>query len=295
MVQTPVFQQFIVVVILSNILYLILVDPNNDGISGIEGVLSLIFFLVYFAEMVVKMLAYGLAFKRGAYMRDPWNVLDLAIIVAIIVGYIGTFFSSGNNINLSAFRALRVFKLLRTITTFPKLKALVTTILNSVVSLLEMLFMILITLIIYSITGLQLFSGVYQYQCMEGESGSHKSWNIEQACGGARHCHGADEICGKSGYNPFNGLYSFDNIFSSLLTVYVIVAKEGWSNGAQYMIYNYGWWTIIFFIAIIITETWFMMNLALAIIAAKFKEAEEEAEEEEESLKNKEVGGNKQR
>lgn len=35
--------------------------------------------------MALKILGYGFLFNKGAYLRDPWNVLDFAIVVS---GYI---------------------------------------------------------------------------------------------------------------------------------------------------------------------------------------------------------------
>lgn len=291
--ESKVFQSVVVSAIVMNIIYLIVVDPSNEGYSGLPGLFSLWFFIVYVSEMIIKILAYGFLIRKGAYLKDPWNVVDFCVIIAWVASYIASTVSNGSGVNLSVFRALRVFKPLKTLTAFQKLKAIVNTILNSVVSLLEVILILFITLLIYAIIGLQLFSGAFQYQCIESEIGSHKTWNAEEACGGIHKCHAAGAVCAKIGVNPLSGLYSFDKISDSYLMVYIIVAKEGWSTAAEYLIYTFGWPVIIFFIVIIITETWFLINLCLAIIAARFKEAQEEDEEdhEESELKNKEIGG----
>jgi hypothetical protein len=32
-------------------------------------------------EMVLKILGLGFVFNKGAYLRDPWNILDFVIVM----------------------------------------------------------------------------------------------------------------------------------------------------------------------------------------------------------------------
>ena len=79
------------------------------------------YLVVYTFEAVVRILAMGLVFGRGTYLRDPLNVLDLAIVVTAYIDhlFVGTdcALSSGNNSSLTivlcllgSFKAARPMK-----------------------------------------------------------------------------------------------------------------------------------------------------------------------------------------
>lgn len=41
-----------------------------------------IFLALYSVEMVLKILGLGFVFNKGAYLRDPWNILDFIIVMS---------------------------------------------------------------------------------------------------------------------------------------------------------------------------------------------------------------------
>jgi hypothetical protein len=47
-----------------------------------------VFQILYTIEMVIKVLSMGFLFNSGAYLRDPWNILDFVIIAS---GYMSMF------------------------------------------------------------------------------------------------------------------------------------------------------------------------------------------------------------
>jgi len=57
--------------------------PNNDSNltnSYLERIES-IFLVIFTAECVMKIIAYGLVMHQGAYLRNGWNLLDFSIVV----------------------------------------------------------------------------------------------------------------------------------------------------------------------------------------------------------------------
>jgi hypothetical protein len=42
------------------------------------------FVTVFTIESILKIIAYGFLFHPGAYLRNPWNILDFVIV---IIGY----------------------------------------------------------------------------------------------------------------------------------------------------------------------------------------------------------------
>lgn len=63
-----------------------------------------------------QILAMGFAFDRGAYLRDPWNVLDFFIVLSAYV----TLLPSTPSIGM--IRTVRVIRPLRTLAIAPNLR-----------------------------------------------------------------------------------------------------------------------------------------------------------------------------
>jgi hypothetical protein len=82
----------------------------------------------YTAEMVLKIIGMGLFFKKGAYLKDAWNVLDFVIVMTGLL----SLFMAGSKLNLSGMRSFRVLRPLKTITNIEGLKKLVVALLSSV-------------------------------------------------------------------------------------------------------------------------------------------------------------------
>jgi hypothetical protein len=255
-------------------------DPMATEESTFSARIELFFFVIYILEMVLKITALGFIFKRGAYLRDPWNILDFLIIFASIASLIKSD-SSSNSINFSSLRTLRILRPLRTINVIKKLRALIMTILDSIPYLFDILLIILFTMGVFAIAGLQLFRGVLLNRCFEATTGRPMDlkFNDSQLCGGSQTC-ASGYICAKGTENPLSGMFSFDNVFDSYLLVFITITMEGWSVANNYVIYTYSWFSIAYFILIVFIASFFLFNLALAIISAKFNEAQEGQKED---------------
>ena len=276
-VKSSVFEACISTIIVLNCFVLAINDPTSTvQDKGFGGMLEVVFFIFYLIEMVIKVVAAGFVFNRGAYLRDPWNVMDFIIILAsvLIMAQSAQSQSGSTSINLSSLRTIRILRPLRTINTVKKLKTLVQTVLTSIPFLLDMLAIIIFTISIFAIAGMQLFRGGFQYQCFEAATGRRGPFDADQICGGIRECP-TGYLCGKIGKNPATGIYSLDNFADAYLFVFMVLSTEGWSTACAYLMYSTSTWSLVFFISIILLETWFLFNLALAIISAKFNEAQE--------------------
>ncbi|GLC62201.1 Caveolin-2 [Pleodorina starrii] len=93
--------------------------------------------------------------------------------------------------------------------------------------------------------------------------------------------------------NPVGGLLSYDTILWSWLTVFQHITLSGWSD-VMYMVMdavNYWVWT--FYVALIIFGAFFMVNLALAVLALKFSadsRVENKAKEEQRAAAKEAAG-----
>ena len=57
-------------------------DPLEVGTTPTEELVDYIFLGLYTAEMVLKIVCFGFVFNKGAYIRDPWNILDFIIVMS---------------------------------------------------------------------------------------------------------------------------------------------------------------------------------------------------------------------
>jgi hypothetical protein len=56
----------------------------------------------------------------NSYLRDPWNLIDLAVVVTGIIER-----TPNSDIQLTGMRPLRVLRTLRSIKTFPNMRRLI--------------------------------------------------------------------------------------------------------------------------------------------------------------------------
>lgn len=82
-------------------------------------------------------------------------------------------------------------------------------------------------------------------------------------------------ICGKMIKNPNGGITNFDNILYSFLAVFQVTTLEGWSYIQDLLRITLGDFVILYFVFLIFLGNFFVINMMLAVIKAKFSEANE--------------------
>lgn len=258
-----------------------------------------VFLYLYTVELVLKVLAMGFLFNRGAYLRDMWNVLDFVIVAS---GYLPLVMSQNSGgINLSGLRSLRVLRPLKTVTAIKKLRSLIITIFRAIPYLLEIMAVLVFAFLIFAIAGLQLFTGLLQNSCFDEltgklyvEPGQASIFCTAGSCPQGPSLYNppgqaiySKLVCAKNAENPDFGVSSFDNIMSSFLMVYIVTTLEGWTKIMMYVQRSFDYMLWIYFVAIVFVGAFFLINLTLAVITIKFNEAQAEAKKEDELLLKK--------
>jgi len=132
------------------------------------AVLDIIFSVCFSIEMVVKIIALGFLFHKGAYLRDSWNILDFLIVIISWLSII----SSGDS-SLSALRSLRTFRALRPlrmISRNPGLKLVVNALFASIPEIINVLLVCLLFFMIFAIVGVNYFKGRFMHCVITDES-----------------------------------------------------------------------------------------------------------------------------
>lgn len=163
----PAWERLTMLIILLSTINLALAEPWTDSCDpDIDANCSRmtkylygtdVFITLYFClELALKVIAQGLYFDDHAYLRDPWNALDCAIV---IVSIISLSVDSGPVRALRAFRALRAMRPLRMVSRMPGLKLVVNTLLQSLPKVCEVCLVSFLFMFIFAIIGVQNFKG----------------------------------------------------------------------------------------------------------------------------------------
>ena len=149
-VESRLFSNFILAVILLAAVVVGLqtypsLEKEYGGIlTGLDRLILGIFVL----EIFIKMASHG---RRPLdYFKDPWNIFDFAIVVACLI-------PTGSGNFAAVLRLARVLRVLRLVSTVPRLQVLVGAVLRSVPSIGYVFLLALILFYIYGCMGTFLF------------------------------------------------------------------------------------------------------------------------------------------
>ncbi|KAG5448809.1 Voltage-dependent calcium channel type A subunit alpha-1 [Clonorchis sinensis] len=141
------------------------------------------FLIIFCVEALLKIVALGFLFHKGAYLRNIWNIIDFIVVVTGLLAYILP------NLNQPAVRALRVLRPLKLVTGFESkmvgfifcskdvysaavsfisgLQIVLKSILRAMAPLLQISLLVLFAITIFAIIGLEFYSGAFHMTCFE--------------------------------------------------------------------------------------------------------------------------------
>ena len=135
------------VVIVFNSIILAFQDNNSAFFNFTDQ----FFNVAYFTEFFLKIFGLGFIFGRGAYLRDPWNILDFVIIVQMTITL---FLADSGNVKLNALRSFRVLRPLKTISSIEGLRILVSALLSALPLLRDTIIILIFFFCVFAIAGL---------------------------------------------------------------------------------------------------------------------------------------------
>ncbi|XP_014893396.1 calcium channel, voltage-dependent, L type, alpha 1S subunit, b [Poecilia latipinna] len=260
-------------------------DSNNTN-TNLES-LEYIFLVVFTFECFMKIIAYGLVFHEGAYLRNCWNILDFVIVFMGLLDTInmiaGVEKEKGGGFDMKALRAFRVLRPLRLVSGVPSLQVVMNSILKAMLPLLHIALLVFLLVTIYAIMGLELFkckmhktcyyTGTNIYAAAEGE--------LPAPCaqaGNGRRCMINGSECRPNWEGPNNGITHFDNIGFAMLTVYQCITMEGWTKVLYWVNDAIGnEWPWLYFVPLILLGSFFVLNLVLGVLSGEFTKEREKA------------------
>ena len=110
-------------------------------------------------EALLKMAALGMVFDKGSFLRYPWNIMDLFIVVTSLVDAIVS--STGRSKSMSQLkvpRLLRILRPLRLVTHSKAMQNIVASLFASLAGIANVLILLAVIFLMFAILGVSLLS-----------------------------------------------------------------------------------------------------------------------------------------
>ena len=235
------FDRFILVLILISSIMLALDEPSVQPGSFMHQFLfisDIVMTSIFCLEMLFKMVAQGLIFHRGAYLRNSWNVLDFVVVVISVLSLAAAGVDSIKA--LRSLRALRALRPLRVIKRYPGMRLVVSAIFKALPQTLNVFMVLVFFWVVFGIIGVQQWKGALR-MC------SDPNVTTKEECVGTfdvvNHAMGCSalatawdqESCRINGSAQFDRKWeslpvNFDHIGRGFLTAFEITSGEMWPD-----------------------------------------------------------------
>lgn len=244
-------------------------------------------------EAVLKILGRGFILNPYTYSRDPWNLLDFIILIISWVTIILNAVVSGSSVNLSALRAFRVLRVLKTVNIITGLKIVVSSILRALPMFLQSIGLLGLLCAIFALFNLRAYQGTFSQKCVKTFSDntlSYSDWIRNEAnwyfdtsgsntwlpCANGsvsnqgRTCPFGYTCLRGIGQNPRHGTKHFDNFGFSMMLTFQIFTLDYWDDVYQTVLDTSGVWNMIYFIILIFAGSFYLVNLTFPVVAIAY-------------------------
>ncbi|XP_064371195.1 voltage-dependent L-type calcium channel subunit alpha-1C isoform X2 [Dromaius novaehollandiae] len=257
-VKSNVFYWLVIFLVFLNTLTIASEHYNQpDWLTEVQDTANKVLLALFTAEMLLKMYSLGLQ----AYFVSLFNRFDCFIVCGGILETILVETKIMSPLGISVLRCVRLLRIFKITRYWNSLSNLVASLLNSVRSIASLLLLLFLFIIIFSLLGMQLFGGKFNFDEMQTRRST------------------------------------FDNFPQSLLTVFQILTGEDWNSVMYDGIMAYGgpsfpgMLVCIYFIILFICGNYILLNVFLAIAVDNLADAESltsaQKEEEEEKERKK--------
>eukprot|EP01064_Diplonema_japonicum_P009432 TRINITY_DN16926_c0_g1_i1.p1 TRINITY_DN16926_c0_g1~~TRINITY_DN16926_c0_g1_i1.p1 ORF type:complete len:2141 (+),score=493.84 TRINITY_DN16926_c0_g1_i1:35-6457(+) len=270
----PYFQRGILILIVVNSITLALDSPDLEGYDDLQAFLfsaELVFVSCFALEAILKIIALGFWGSKTAYARNVWNCLDFVIVLVGVTNVIMLIFEDGGSANISGIRLLRILRPLRTVSRVSGMRSIIATLALSLPMIADVFLLLLFLILVFAIAGIQLWSSTLHRRCYitEGELDPFDTTPCSTAATG-RSCSSNATTC-LSDPEVYKVEYiNFDHMGTALLFVFRIVSLDDWPEDLWLVQDTYMHAVWIYFFILILTSSYFAVNLFLAVLSAIF-------------------------
>ncbi|XP_065655750.1 probable voltage-dependent N-type calcium channel subunit alpha-1B isoform X5 [Hydra vulgaris] len=239
------------------------------------------FTAIFTLEALLKIINFGGFLHPGSFFRDAWNCVDMFVVTCSIMSIILSMnkktASKTIKLIIKVLRILRVLRPLKVINKLPKLKAVFVCMIFSLKNVVMVLIITAQLLLIFSIMGVQLFSGLYWYCTDESKDNQND-------------CVGYYITFQSNNYNqPIEKTrdwvlytFNFEDTVSAFITLFTSSTGDGWYIHMQHgidsteehngPIRNNKIWVSIYFLMFVVIFSFFFINVFVGMIILTFQE-----------------------
>ncbi|XP_065166604.1 sodium channel protein 60E isoform X3 [Atheta coriaria] len=264
-VDTPAFEWFILVLIFASSVTLCFEDIHLDENPRLKSILywtNLVFSMIFVIEMVLKWIALG--FHK--YFSEFWTLLDFLIV---FVSLFSLLIEENENLKvLRSLRTLRALRPLRAISRWQGMRIVVNALMYAIPSIFNVLLVCLVFWLIFSIMGVQFFSGKF-FKCVD-EDGEILPTTIVNT----------KWECFEQNFTWINSKISFDHVGIAYLALFQVATFEGWMEVMADAVDARGvnlqpqreanLYAYIYFVIFIVCGSFFTLNLFIGVIIDNF-------------------------
>ncbi|KAK3266701.1 hypothetical protein CYMTET_24690, partial [Cymbomonas tetramitiformis] len=288
-VSSPYFDAVLMVFIAVSSITLAIDSPTleEDGTTKkVLNVLDDLFFIVFFFELVVKVVAYGFAMHPGAYISSWWNVLDLTLVIVSLPNiFLRTDWKPGTQPSydleiLGICRLLRTLRPLRTVQRLEGLQVVVETIIKCIPAVGIVMLFGFFQVFVFAIIGVQLFAGKF-YSCTDPDI-THR----DDCVGMYQPVPGQPYLLQRIWHNP---TYNFDSVPNAMLTLSVVTGCNKWTEimwdamdtGAvdEQPVKDQNAFTAIYFVMFIALSSFMWVNILVSVVVDFYHRCDQESKQ----------------
>ncbi|CAJ1075533.1 sodium channel protein type 4 subunit alpha B [Xyrichtys novacula] len=270
------FETFIIFMILLSSGALAFEDINLEQRRVIKIILEYadqVFTYVFVVEMMLKWVAYG--FKT--YFTNAWCWLDFLIVDVSLISLTANILGYSDLGAIKSLRTLRALRPLRALSRFEGMRVVVNALVGAIPSIFNVLLVCLIFWLIFSIMGVNLFSGKFYYCFNET---SEEMFSPEEV-------HNKTECLTLIQQNFTevrwkNIKINFDNVGMGYLSLLQVATFKGWmeimyaavdsSDVEAQPMYEANLYMYLYFVCFIIFGSFFTLNLFIGVIIDNFNQ-----------------------
>lgn len=269
------FEVYLILVIISNVIFQANWTRSNPLFvrPPFATWVDTFYLVAYILEALLKVIALGLVLHTGAYLRNIWNWLDVAVIILGGLNLV----SPENFGNYTSLRILRIILSFSLVKRPIGLRLFAKTFLRSARAVVHILLIVAFSLLFFGLIGLQLFAGSLHFRCgYEGGAGGSVTWVTPpelcrpQTTGRfgmywGHRCADPSASCLYYAANPNLGMFHFDDIGHSLWTTFQVSTIQSWPSMLLMTNATVSMMSFLWYLCVIVISGWFIPSLTLGI------------------------------
>ncbi|XP_074145317.1 sodium channel protein type 10 subunit alpha [Sminthopsis crassicaudata] len=269
------FESFIIFMILLSSGALAFEDvylENRRTLKAILDFADMVFTYIFILEMLLKWVAYG--FKT--YFTNAWCWLDFLIVDVSMISLIATTLGYSDIGPIKSLRTLRALRPLRALSRFEGMRVVVDALVGAIPSIMNVLLVCLIFWLIFSIMGVNLFSGKFG-RCVNLTVGDFSPVNVSIA-NDKTQCNNQSA----SGLFWDTVKVNFNNVGIGYLALLQVATFKGWMDimyaavdsrkQEEQPLWEANLYMYLYFVIFIIFGGFFTLNLFVGVIIDNFNQ-----------------------